>query len=203
MSKNMQEYKKMLDALSATVLRAYLDSVMFVYIIEFANDKRRPNNFLFDYSYYSIREKAIIAAKNLIEPQGNNRLTIEKVIKYLQHNEQHKQYGDEIYLRYRELFDSEGAKRVKFFRDSLCHNIENEPKIMIYGKDILIIINDVMKILNDIYLYVFKTKNENFCKIQNISMLLADDYWGAICNQADKMPNRSNELMELQKLFDC
>ena len=192
----MQEYRKNLDALSSAVLRAYLDSVMFLIIVPIANDKRKTSNFLFDYSYYSIRERAIIAAKSLIEPQGKNKLTIEKVIKDLQQNNQYKQYADEMYSRYKELFDSEEAKRVKKFRDSLCHNIKE-------NDDILMLIDDVMKILADIYQHVFNIKNENFYKIQNISKTLADDYWGAICEQADKMPNRHKELTELQKIFSC
>jgi len=199
----MQEYRKNLDALSSAVLRAYLDSVMFLIIVPIANDKRKTSNFLFDYSYYSIRERAIIAAKSLIEPQGKNKLTIEKVIKDLQQNNQYKQYADEMYSRYKELFDSEEAKRVKKFRDSLCHNIKENDDIKIYCDDILMLIDDVMKILADIYQHVFNIKNENFYKIQNISKTLADDYWGAICEQADKMPNRHKELTELQKIFSC
>lgn len=199
----MQEYRKNLDALSSAVLRAYLDSVMFLIIVPIANDKRKTSNFLFDYSYYSIRERAIIAAKSLIEPQGKNKLTIEKVIKDLQQNNQYKQYADEMYSRYKELFDSEEAKRVKKFRDSLCHNIKENDDIKIYCDDILMLIDDVMKILTDIYQRVFNIKNENFYKIQNISKTLADDYWGAICEQADKMPNRHKELTELQKIFSC
>ena len=199
----MQEYRKNLDALSSAVLRAYLDSVMFLIIVPIANDKRKTSNFLFDYSYYSIRERAIIAAKSLIEPQGKNKLTIEKVIKDLQQNNQYKQYADEMYSRYKELFDSEEAKRVKKFRDSLCHNIKENDDIKIYCGDILMLIDDIMKILADIYQHVFNIKNENFYKIQNISKTLADDYWGAICEQADKMPNRHKELTELQKIFSC
>lgn len=199
----MQEYRKNLDALSSAVLRAYLDSVMFLIIVPIANDKCKTSNFLFDYSYYSIRERAIIAAKSLIEPQGKNKLTIEKVIKDLQQNNQYKQYADEMYSRYKELFDSEEAKRVKKFRDSLCHNIKENDDIKIYCDDILMLIDDVMKILADIYQHVFNIKNENFYKIQNISKTLADDYWGAICEQADKMPNRHKELTELQKIFSC
>ena len=139
----------------------------------------------------------------MIEPQGKNKLTIEKVIKDLQQNNQYKQYADEMYSRYKELFDSEEAKRVKKFRDSLCHNIKENDDIKIYCDDILMLIDDVMKILTDIYQRVFNIKNENFYKIQNISKTLADDYWGAICEQADKMPNRHKELTELQKIFSC
>ena len=199
----MQEYRKNLDALSSAVLRAYLDSVMFLIIVPIANDKRRTSNFLFDYSYYSIRERAIIAAKSLIEPQGKNKLTLEKVIKDLQQNDKYKQYADAMYSRYKELFDSEEAKRVKKFRDSLCHNIKENDDIKIYCGDILMLIDDIMKILADIYQHVFNIKNENFYKIQNISKTLADDYWGAICEQADKIPNRHKELTELQKIFSC
>lgn len=199
----MQEYRKNLDALSSAVLRAYLDSVMFLIIVPIANDKRKTSNFLFDYSYYSIRERAIIVAKSLIEPQGKNKLTLEKVIKDLQQNDKYKQYADAMYSRYKELFDSEEAKRVKKFRDSLCHNIKENDDIKIYCGDILMLIDDVMKILADIYQHVFNIKNENFYKIQNISKTLADDYWGAICEQADKIPNRHKELTELQKIFSC
>ena len=199
----MQEYRKNLDALSSAVLRTYLDSVMFLIIVPIANDKRKTSNFLFDYSYYSIRERAIIAAKSLIEPQGKNKLTLEKVIKDLQQNAKYKQYADAMYSRYKELFDSEEAKRVKKFRDSLCHNIKENDDIKIYCGDILMLIDDIMKILADIYQHVFNIKNENFYKIQNISKTLADDYWGAICEQADKIPNRHKELTELQKIFSC
>lgn len=199
----MQEYRKNLDALSSAVLKAYLDSVMFLIIVPIANDKRKTSNFLFDYSYCSIRERAIIAAKSLIEPQGKNKLTLEKVIKDLQQNDKYKQYADAMYSRYKELFDSEEAKRVKKFRDSLCHNIKENDDIKIYCGDILMLIDDIMKILADIYQHVFNIKNENFYKIQNISKTLADDYWGAICEQADKIPNRHKELTELQKIFSC
>lgn len=199
----MQEYRKNMDALSSVVLRAYLDSVMFLIIVPIANDKCKTSNFLFDYSYYSIRERAIIAAKSLIEPQGKNKLTLEKVIKDLQQNDKYKQYADAMYSRYKELFDSDAAKRVKKFRDSLCHNIKENDDIKIYCDDILMLIDDVMKILADIYQHVFNIKNENFYKIQNISKTLADDYWGAICEQADKIPNRHKELTELQKILNC
>ena len=199
----MQEYRKNLDALSSAVLRAYLDSVMFLIIVPIANDKRKTSNFLFDYSYYSIREREIIAAKSLIEPQGKDKLTIERIIKDLQKHNKYKQYADTIYSQYQELFNSEEVKRVKKFRDSLCHNITDDNEIKIYCDDILMLIDDVMKILADIYQHIFNIKNENFYKIQNISKILADDYWEAICEQADRMPNRHKELTELQKLLNC
>lgn len=199
---NIQEYKKELDAISSTVLKAYLDSVMFIIIIPIVNDKRKTSNFLFDYTFYSIRERAIIAAKNLIEPKGANKLTIEKVIKDLQQKAEYKQFADEMYTKYQELFNSDGSIRVKEFRDSLCHNLDKDTERMIYCKDVLIIIDDVMKILNNIYQRVFDTRNEDFYKIQHISMTLADDYWAAICEQADKMPNRHEELTELQRIFN-
>lgn len=197
----MQKLKENLDKLSSIVLKTYLDSVMFVTIIPIANNKCKTSNFLFDYSYYAIRERSIISAKSLIEPKGKNKLTIEKIIKDLQQKEEYKQYADELYLQYKELFDSEGAKRIKKFRDSLCHNIQTET--MIYCKDILALINDVMKILDNIYQHIFGIKNENFHKIKYISQTLADDYWNAICSQADKMPNRNKELTELQNLLNC
>ena len=136
----MQEYRKNLDALSSAVLRAYLDSVMFLIIVPIANDKRKTSNFLFDYSYYSIRERAIIAAKSLIEPQGKDKLTIERIIKDLQKHNKYKQYADTIYSQYQELFNSEEVKRVKKFRDSLCHNITDDNEIKIYCDDILMLI---------------------------------------------------------------
>ena len=141
----MQEYRKNLDALSSAVLRAYLDSVMFLIIVPIANDKRKTRNFLFYYQYYSNRERAIIAAKSLIEPQGKNKLTIEKVIKDLQQNIHYNQYADEMYSRYKELFDSEEAKRVKKFRDSLCHKIKENDDIERQCDDILMLIDDVRK----------------------------------------------------------
>lgn len=199
----MQKYRKNLDALSSAVLRAYLDSVMFLIIVPIANDKRKTSNFLFDYSYYSIRERAIIAAKSLIEPQGKNKLTLERVIKDLQQNDEYKQFADKIYKEYQELFKSEEAKRLKDFRDSLCHNIENSSEAMIYCDDLMTVVDGVMKILNKIYLQVFNKANQDFYKIQFIVKTLADDYWGAICEQADRMPNRHKELTELQKLLNC
>ena len=200
---NIEEYKKELDALSSAVLKAYFDSTMFIIIVPIVNDKRKISNFLFDYSYYSIRERAIIATKSIIEPKGKNRLTLEKVIKELQQSDDYNKFANEMYLKYQELFDSAEAKRVKEFRDSLCHNITEDSQRMIYCKDIMIIIDDVMKILNNIYQKVFNTRNEDFYKIQQISMTLADDYWSAICEQADKMPDHNKELLELQRIISC
>ena len=130
-------------------------------------------------------------------------MTIDRVIKELQRNDEYKQFADEMYAKYDELLHSEGAKRVKDFRDSLCHNIENDSGIMIYCDDIMTLIDGVMKILNNIYQRVFNTINEDFYKIQQPSMTLADNYWAAICEQADKMPKLNKELAELQRMFDC
>lgn len=198
----MDEYKKTLDTLSSAVFKAYFDSVMFLSIVSLANDKRRTSNFLFDYSYYSIRERAIIAIKSLIEPHGTNKLTLEKIIKDLQKKEEYKTYADNLYSQYKELFNSDSAKRIKKFRDSLCHNIKDGCEIKIYCKDILELMDSMMKILDGIYLHVFKENNENIDKIQYLAKTLSDDYWDAICTQADEAPKRSQELNELHKIFN-
>ena len=197
----MQDYRKNLDNLSALVFKAYLDSVMFLSIVPLATDKRKTSNFLFDYSYYTIRERAIIAVKSLIERQGKNRLTLERIIKSLEEKEEYKTYAEELYSQYKDLFDSDAAHRIKKFRDSLCHNIKDDCEIKIYCKDILDVMNGILSIIDNIYQLVFKEYNENFGKIQNLSHVLADDYWGAICKQADEIPNRYQELTELQKMF--
>lgn len=199
---SVQDFRRKLDALSSLVLKAYLNSVVFIYIVQFANDKHRPNIFLFDYSYYTIKDRAIISTKCIIEPQKGNRITLAGVIKELQQYEKYKKFADEMYLEYEELFNSAGAKRVKDFRDSLCHNIENDSDRMLYCKDIMTIIDTTMHILENVYQYVFNTKNEDFSKIQQIAMALADDYWSAICEQADKAPKRTQELTELQRMLD-
>lgn len=198
----MQDYRKNLDNLSALVFKAYLDSVMFLSIVPLATDKRKISNFLFDYSYYTIRERAIIAVKSLIERQGKNRLTLERIIKSLEEKEEYKTYAEELYSQYKDLFDSEAAQRIKEFRDSLCHNVKDDCEIKIYCKDILEVMNGILGIIDNIYQSIFNVTNENFYKIQNLSHLLADDYWRAICKQADEMPNRYQELTELQKLFN-
>lgn len=200
---NLQEYKKELDAVSSSIFKAYFNSVMFLTIVKLANDKRKTSNFLFDYSYYSIRERAIISAKSIIEPESKDKLTVAKIIKNLLQNDGYKQIADKIYKEYQELFKSEEAKRLKNFRDSLCHNIENCQEIMIYCDDLMTVVDGVMKIINKIYLQIFNVANQDFYKIQDISKVLADDYWGAICEQADKMPKRIKELIELQRIIGC
>jgi len=200
---NLQDYKKKLDAVSSSIFKAYFNSVMFLTIVKLANDKRKTSNFLFDYSYYSIRERAIISAKSIIEPESKDKLTVVKIIKNLLQNDEYKQIADKIYKEYQELFKSEEAKRLKNFRDSLCHNIENCQEIMIYCDDLMTVVDGVMKIINKIYLQVFNVANQDFYKIQDISKVLADDYWGAICEQADRMPKRINELTELQRIIGC
>ena len=200
---NLQEYKKELDAVSSSIFKAYFNSVMFLTIVKLANDKRKTSNFLFDYSYYSIRERAIISAKSIIEPESKDKLTVAKIIKNLLQNDGYKQIADKIYKEYQELFKSEEAKRLKNFRDSLCHNIENSQEIMIYCDDLMTVVDGVMKIINKIYLQIFNVANQDFYKIQDISKVLADDYWGAICEQADKMPKRTNELNDLQRIIGC
>lgn len=200
---NLQEYKKELDAVSSSIFKAYFNSVMFLTIVKLANDKRKTSNFLFDYSYYSIRERAIISAKSIIEPESKDKLTVAKIIKNLLQNDGCKQIADKIYKEYQELFKSEEAKRLKNFRDSLCHNIENCQEIMIYCDDLMTVVDGVMKIINKIYLQIFNVANQDFYKIQCIVKVLADDYWGAICEQADKMPKRIKELTELQRIIGC
>lgn len=99
--------------------------------------------------------------------------------------------------------ESDGAKRLKDFRDAVCHNIEDKDQAMIFCKDIMSIISDVIGILEDIYADVFQTRNNSFYKIREIAYVLLSDYWNAIFEQAKKMPNRLNELKELQKMLDC
>ncbi len=84
----------------------------------------------------------------------------------------------------------------------MCHNVKDDCEIKIYCKDILEVMNGILGIIDNIYQSIFNVTNENFYKIQNLSHLLADDYWRAICKQADEMPNRYQELTELQKLFN-
>ena len=199
---DLQEYKKKLDDLSGIVLKAYLDSAVFISIVKLANDTRRTSNFLFSYSYYAIRNRAIISAKSIIERAGKNRLTLDTIIKELQKNEKYKKFADELHIEYNQLFDSEGAKRVKGFRDTLCHNINDDSEKMLYCKDIMAILNVCMNILQDIYKELFNTINRDFFKIQHLSATLADDYWAAICEQSDKVPNRHKELAELQRIFN-
>ena len=58
---------------------------MFLTVIEIANS-RHPSNFLFDYSFFVIRERTIISAKSLIEPQGKGKtkLTLDIILKNMQ-----------------------------------------------------------------------------------------------------------------------
>ena len=198
-----KEYRKTLDTFSSVILKAYLDSIIFLSIVPLANDKHKTSNFLFDYSFYTIRERTIISAKSLMEKKGSNKISLEKVIKDLQQNEKFKSVADDLHSKYIELFSSEEAKRVKEFRDSLCHNIENCDGIKIYCDDLMTIIDGAMKIVNEIYKLVYNSSNEDFYKISFISKTLADDYWGAICHQADRMPKRYEELAELQRMINC
>ena len=55
MTEQTEKLRKKLDLFSTYVVRAYLDSVMFLTVIEIANS-RHPSNFLFDYSFFAIRE---------------------------------------------------------------------------------------------------------------------------------------------------
>ena len=68
-----KEYRKTLDTFSSVILKAYLDSIIFLSIVPLANDKHKTSNFLFDYSFYTIRERTIISAKSLMEKKGSNK----------------------------------------------------------------------------------------------------------------------------------
>ena len=87
----MQEYKKKLDTFSGLVIKSYLDSAVFMTIVKLANDKQRTSVFVFDYSYYAIRSRAIISAKSLIEPSKKDKLTLDTVIKELQKSKKYKE----------------------------------------------------------------------------------------------------------------
>lgn len=203
MTEDLKKLRKKLDLFSTYVVRAYLDSMMFLTIVKIACSPRK-SNFLFDYSYFSIRERSIISAKCLIEPQGRgkSKLTLDTIIKNMQSIPSLEQYANGLQSKYQEILKSDGAIRLKGFRDALCHNIEKDSERMILCQDLMSIIDNVIWMLEDIYADVFQTKNDSFKKIYNLAQIFSDDYWSAICEQADKMPNRLKELTELQNILN-
>jgi len=200
--KYRQQLEKQLPIVCSQAVGAYLDSCMFMY--PDAVEHLRSNTHLFLYSYYAIRNRAILSAKKLIEPSGKTKINLDSIVKIITKPDcdilQEKQKQDLIGW-FNDVQKSEHGMRLKNFRDAIAHNVPDGDKAMIIYNDLKFTVSDAMDILERLYIDVFGRMPRFFDEIPYIAGPLSKDYWEAIDKAAKKAPVRGKELTRLNQLL--
>lgn len=176
--KDDKEISKYLKIICGKTMQALIDSYMFMFPAAYKYDNK--DTFMFRYSYYAFRQKAILSVKKLIEPAKTDKITLQYLVRLLTQpditvlSEQEK-----IALRadYETLLNSEYATRIKKFRDAFCHNLSDSNEVMCYHKDIMYVINGALHILEQLYTLTEMSSPTFFVEArntQNISHLLLE-----------------------------
>ena len=176
---------------------------MFMFPAAYKYDNK--DTFMFRYSYYAFRQKAILSVKKLIEPAKTDKITLQYLVRLLTQpditvlSEQEK-----IALRadYETLLNSEYATRIKKFRDAFCHNLSDSNEVMCYHKDIMYVINGALHILEQLYTLTEMSSPTFFVEARNIAEYLASNYWKAFDMAASNSNNNDTINAKLQKLLD-
>ncbi|MCL2749062.1 MAG: hypothetical protein FWE50_03230 [Alphaproteobacteria bacterium] len=197
-----QQLEKQLPIVCSQAIGAYLDSCMFMY--PDAVPKLQSNTHLFLYSYYAIRNRAILSAKKLIEPAGKSKVNLDSIVKIITKPDcdilQAKQKQD-LTDWFNNIQKSEHGVRLKNFRDAIAHNMPDGDKAMIIYNDLKYTVSDAMDILERLYIDVFGKMPHFFDEIGYISKILVKDYWETVDKAAKKAPVRTKELARLSQLL--
>lgn len=205
--KNKEKLKALVSNLFEKATSAYIDS--YIYLTSYNSElSTRQDCFVFRYTFYSIRERLIIATKKLIEPAHGNKITMFSISKIVNHPEFCDNKNDRDIIKHiftdrlQELFASEYSIRLKNMRDVLCHNIYDnvdEPKC--YCKDFMFVIQGCLKILLDIREHVLGLRDINFQQIKDLAYKLAKDYWKCINTGASETQMTQDDLQLVDLLM--
>lgn len=159
MSEIQQEYykqlQKQLKIMCSATIHALIDTYMLMFPEAYKHENK--NTFMFRYTFYAFQQRAMLSVRKLIEPSGKNKTTIDSIVKlatkpdfsFLSEQEKTALKAD-----YDVLFNSEETKRIKEFRDALCHNLLDGDKAMYYYNDFMFIVSGSIHILEQLYLIV-------------------------------------------------
>ena len=79
--KDNKEISKYLKIICGKTMQALLDSYMFMFPAAYKYDNK--DTFMFRYSYYAFRQKAILSVKKLIEPAKTDKITLQYLVQLL------------------------------------------------------------------------------------------------------------------------
>ncbi len=201
--KDNKEISKYLKIICGKTMQALLDSYMFMFPAAYKYDNK--DTFMFRYSYYAFRQKAILSVKKLIEPAKTDKITLQYLVQLLTQSDisiLSEQGKVALKADYDTLFSSEHALRIKKFRDAFCHNLSNSNEAMCYHKDIMYVINGSLHILEQLYTITELSLPTFFTEARNIAEYLASNYWKALDIAAKNSNNNHDINAKLQKLLD-
>ena len=199
MSEIQQEYykqlQKQLKIMCSATIHALIDTYMLMFPEAYKHENK--NTFMFRYTFYAFQQRAMLSVRKLIEPSGKNKTTIDSIVKlatkpdfsFLSEQEKTALKAD-----YDVLFNSEETKRIKEFRDALCHNLLDGDKAMYYYNDFMFIVSGSIHILEQLYLIVMSSLPTFFADARN--------YWKALDTAAKNSNNNHDINAKLQKLLD-
>lgn len=204
-AKYYQQLERQLKIVCSATIQAYIDTNMFMFPAAFKHQNQNTQVYL--YTFYAIRQRAVLSVRRLIEPsgKGNDRITIQSIVKlatkpdFLFLSEKEK---GALTLDFDTLFNSEHTKRIKNFRDSLCHNMPDKEDIMCYYKDFMYIIESAIYILKQLYSKAFGYTPTFFIEARDIALFLAKEYWQSISKAAGMAENRNDINARLDQLLN-
>lgn len=79
--KNNKKFSKYLKIICGKTMQALLDSYMFMFPAAYKYDNK--NTFMFRYSYYAFRQRAILSVKKLVEPAKTDKITLQSLVQFL------------------------------------------------------------------------------------------------------------------------
>ncbi len=201
--KGNKEISKYLKIICGKTMQALLDSYMFMFPVAYKYDNK--DTFMFRYSYYAFRQRAILSVKKLVEPAKTDKITLQSLVLFLTQpditilSEKEKAA---LKADYDTLFSSEYAIRIKKFRDAFCHNLSNSNEAMCYYKDIMYVINGSLHILEQLYIITEASLPIFFTEARDIAEYLAANYWKALDIAAKNSNNNHSINAKLQKLLN-
>ncbi|MDD5021620.1 MAG: hypothetical protein PHR82_05725 [Endomicrobiaceae bacterium] len=204
-AKYNEELKYQLKIVCSATIHALIDTHMFMF--PEAYQQKNKNTHVYLYTFYAIRQRAILAVRKLIEPSGknNDKITLQSIVKlatksdFLLLTEKEK---TALSADFDILFNSEYTKRVKAFRDSFCHNMPDKGEVKSYYKDFMYIINGAIYILEQLYLIFFSTTPIFFKEARDIAIFLSKEYWQSISKATEMATNRNDINTRLAQLLN-
>lgn len=204
-AKYHEELKRQLKIVCSSAICALIDTHIFMFPAAYQHKNQNTQVYL--YTYYAIRQRAILSVRKLIEPssKNNDKITLQSIVKlatksdFLLLTEKEKIVTSEYFEK---LFNSEHTKRVKAFRDSFCHNMPDKDEVKCYYKDFMHIVNEAIYILENLYIKEFSIFPIFFIEARDIAIFLSKEYWQSVSKAAETANNRNDINSRLAQLLN-
>lgn len=204
-AKYHEQLKHQLKIVCSSAICALIDTHMFM--LPETYQQKNKNTHVYLYTFYAIRQRAILSVRKLIEPSGknNDKITLQSIVKlatksdFLLLTEKEK---TGLAADFDILFNSEYTKRVKAFRDSFCHNMPDNYEIKCYYKDFMYIVEGAIYILKQLYLIEFAIIPNFFIEARNMAIFLSNEYWQSISKATETATNIKDINTRLDQLLN-